>query len=97
MHQFPSSPRPRPLAVVFLLAAQLLVIVAAAYLLLGRSELPTFFPHALSTSPAPEAHDIPMAVTALACAMALLHSSHYASTHRSWMRSRRWHRKHGRM
>ncbi len=93
-----SSPgRTRPLALACIVAAQFLVLLAIAYLVLGRADLPSFFPHALGTAARDDATDVPMAAVSLGGAAAMAYGAHYAQTHRSWMRTQRWHRKHGRV
>jgi O-antigen/teichoic acid export membrane protein len=91
-----SSRALRPLAAVFLVLANIFVLLAAAYLFLGRADLPTFFPHARAAGQHPTANDAAMAAVMLGCAGALAYASYYARSRRSWLRTHRWHRKHGR-
>ncbi len=88
--------RTRPLAIAFVFVAQVLALVGLAYLVVQRGNLPAFFPHALAAD-RDDATDAPMAVICLAAALVALYASRYARRHRSWLRSRNWHRKHGRV
>jgi hypothetical protein len=87
----------RLLTSVCIVAAQVLVVVAFAYLLIGRADLPGFLPNSSQAGTHDQANDVPMAVVTFACAGALLYAGSYAQSHRSWLRTRRWHRKHGRI
>jgi hypothetical protein len=91
------SRAPRPLAVVLFIGANVFVVIACAYLLLGRGDLPAFLPHAQRASHDPDANDFGMAAITLGIALGFLYASNYARTHRSWLRSRSWNRKHGRV
>ena len=73
------------------------MILAAAYLLVGRGSLPPFLPHVLGTADREDAIDVPMAFISFGCAVVAVSASQYARAHRSWMRTRAWHRKHGRI
>ena len=88
---------PRPLAALLFIGANVFVVVACAYFMLGRGDLPAFFPHAQSASHRAEANDIGMAAIALGIAIAFLYGANYARTHRSWLRSKSWNRRHGRV
>ncbi len=93
-----SGPRPpRTFTIVCLVLANTLLFLSLAYFLVGRADMPSFFPHATSTSEDPNATDIPMAVFLLGLAALSLYGAIQSHLHRSWMRSRRWHRKHGRL
>jgi hypothetical protein len=89
--------RPRPLAIFLLVVANTLVFLAIAYFLLGRGDLPTFFPHGPASSASDNGRDFPMGLITLFLAGVAASTAVHAQRHRSWMRSRRWHRKHGRV
>jgi hypothetical protein len=89
--------RPRALVLCLNLAGNALVVAGAAYLLLRRSNLPTFFPHARGASRDDGANDVAMAATMFMLAAAAFYTAQYARRHRSWMRTPAWHRKHGRV
>lgn len=92
------SPRSRrPLAIFFAVLANTLLFLALAYFLVGRSQLPGFVPHAAAASQSPDANDVPMGVVTLGLAGLALYGAVHAQSHRSWLRTRSWHRKHGRM
>jgi len=92
------SPRsPRTLTIVCAVLANTLVFLALAYFLVGRSDMPSYFPHAAAISDDPNAIDIPMGIFLLALAGLALYGAIQSHLHRSWMRTRRWHRKHGRL
>ena len=91
-----SSRPPRTLTIVCAVLANTFLFLALAYLLVGRAEMPSYFPHAMSTSNDPNATDIPMGVFLLGLAGLALYGAIQSHLHRSWMRTRRWHRKHGR-
>jgi len=91
------APRPRALVLCLNLAGNALLVAGAAYLLLRRSNLPTFFPHARGASRDGSANDVAMAATMFMLAAAAFYTAHYARQHRSWMRTPAWHRKHGRV
>jgi hypothetical protein len=80
-----------------LVASQVLLFIALAYLLVGRGDLPAFLPHSQRAAMHDDATDLPMAIVTFAGAGALLYASRYAQSHRSWLRTRRWHHKHGRI
>jgi len=88
---------PRPLTALLFVGANVCLIIACAYFALGRSDLPSFFPHAQRASHDADANDVGMAAIALGFAIAFLYASNYARTHRSWLRSRSWNRRHGRV
>ena len=85
------------MATVLFIGANVFVVIACAYLLLGRSDLPAFFPHAQRASHDADAHDLGMAAITFGIAVGFLYAGNYARTHRSWLRSRSWNRKHGRV
>ena len=92
------SPRPpRIFTIVCAVLANTLIFVAIAYVLVGRADMPSYFPHAASTSNDPNATDIPMALFLLGLAGFAIYGAVQSHLHRSWMRTRRWHRKHGRL
>jgi hypothetical protein len=96
-----SRPEPsnslRPLAAACFAVANICVVIAAAYFLIGRGGLPSFLPHARNITDRDDATDTPMAVVMLGIAAFFAYLAHYARTRRSWMRPRSWHRKHGRV
>jgi hypothetical protein len=94
---FVDSPRPRPLSIFLVVVANTLVFLAIAYFVLGRGDLPSFFPHGAASPHDPDTRDVPMGLIALFLAASAAYGAHYAQRHRSWMRTKRWHRKHGRM
>ena len=91
------TPAPRPLTALLFVGANVCVIIAVAYFALGRSDLPSFLPHAQAASHDADAHDFGMAAIAFGCAIAFLYAGNYSRTHRSWLRSRSWNRRHGRV
>ena len=93
-----SKSRPtRALVPLFVFVAQCSAIVGCAYLFFGRNDLPWFFPHPAVSSKQPDARDVPMALIAFGFAVLAGYGAYYAKRHRSWLRSARWHRKHGRI
>jgi hypothetical protein len=92
------SPRPpRIFTIVCAVLANTLVFLALAYFLVGRADMPSYFPHAASRSSDPNAADIPFGIFLLGLAGLAFYGAIQSHLHRSWMRSRRWHRKHGRL
>jgi hypothetical protein len=91
------TPRLRSLTVTFLALTLGFLALALAYWFAGRADLPAFLPHSSGASHAPDANDVPMGAVALLPAGFALCGAHRAHTRRSWMRSREWHRKHGRV
>ncbi len=91
------SPRPRPLSIFMLVVANTLVFLAIAYFVVGRADLPSFFPHGPASLQSDDARDVPMGLIMLFLAIAAVSTAHHAQRHRSWMRTRRWHRRHGRV
>lgn len=85
------------LSIAFVVVAQLCVFLAVAYFFVGRGGLPAFLPHARSVPRRDDATDAPMGAVMLGIAVALVYSSYVARVRRSWLRSRSWHRKHGRI
>jgi hypothetical protein len=79
-----------------LVVANTLVFLAIAYFLLGRGDLPSYFPHAPASLRSDNARDVPMGLIALFLAGVAASIARHAQRRRSWMRTRRWHRKHGR-
>jgi hypothetical protein len=90
------SSRPRPLSIFFWVVANTLLFLSLAYFLLGRADLPSFFPHGTATARSDNARDVPMGLIVLFLAGVAASTAHHAQQHRSWLRTRRWHRKHGR-
>jgi hypothetical protein len=76
--------------------ANTLLFVAIAYFVFRRADLPSFFPHAPASLKDADAKDLPMGLIMLLFAALAASTAQYAQRHRSWLRSRRWHRKHGR-
>jgi hypothetical protein len=92
------SPRPpRTLTIVCAVLANTLLFLALAYFFIGRADLPSYFPHATATSDDPNATDVAMGVFLLGLAGLAVYGAVQSHLHRSWMRTRRWHRKHGRL
>jgi hypothetical protein len=90
------SPRPRPLSIFLLVLANTLVFVAIAYFVLRRADLPWYFPHGPASLRGGNARDVPMGLIMLFLASVAAYTAYHAHRHRSWARTHRWHRKHGR-
>jgi len=91
------APRARPLSLALKLLGYTFLILGAEYLMLRRADLPGFFPHARGASRSDDGNDTAMAVVLFLVAAFAFYGARYARTHRSWMRTRSWHRKHGRI
>ena len=65
-------------ASAFLIAANIFVLLAAAYFFLGRGDLPSFFPHASHAGTADSSNDVAMAAVMLGLAGACVYGTHYA-------------------
>jgi hypothetical protein len=90
------SSRPRPLSISLLVVANTLLFLAIAYFFVSRADLPGFFPHGPASLQDDNARDVPMGLIFLFLAAVAAYAARYAQQHRSWFRTRRWHRKHGR-
>jgi hypothetical protein len=91
------SRRPRTLAVALAVVGGACIILAFAYVAFARAQLPAFLPHGGAAPRGGDSHDLAMGLVVLFPAALALSGARYAQAHRSWVRSRRWHRRHGRI